>query len=433
MDLFRQAGLETAPSAPLAERLRPKSLDEVVGQGHLLGPQAALRRMVEAKRLASLILWGPPGVGKTTIARLLAQAAGLEFQQISAVQAGVADLRKAFDAARVRKEQGSGVALFVDEIHRFNRAQQDSLLKPMEEGDAVLIGATTENPSFALNAAVLSRARVFVLNALDEPSLGLLLERAEAALGKAMPLTREARARLIAFADGDGRYLLTLAEALAIGATDITLDEAGLAERLQRRAPIYDKDREAHYDLISALHKAIRGSDPDAALYWLARMIGGGEDLLFIARRLIRAAAEDIGAADPMALVVATAAKEAVDFLGAPEAELHLAQAVLHLASAPKSNAVYTAWKAAKKLASETGSAPPPLHIRNGATALMRDLGYGRGYAYDHDAPDGFSGQSYFPESMERVDLYHPKEKGLEAKVKERVAHWRRLRAERQE
>ncbi len=433
MDLFRHAGVEAGPPAPLAERLRPQTLEDVVGQDHLLGPQGALRRLVAAKRLSSIILWGPPGVGKTTIARLLAQAAGLEFQQISAVQSGVADLRKAFDAARARREQGAGVALFVDEIHRFNRAQQDSLLAPMEQGDAVLIGATTENPSFALNAAVLSRARVFVLNALDEAALGLLLARAEEAIGAPLPLTSAARERLIAFADGDGRYLLTLAEALAIDPPDAALDAAALAERLQRRAPIYDKDREAHYDLISALHKSIRGSDPDAALYWLARMIGGGEDLLFIARRLIRAAAEDIGAADPMALVVATAAKEAVDFLGQPEAELHLAQAVLHLASAPKSNAVYTAWKAAMRLAAETGSAPPPLHIRNGATSLMRDLGYGKGYAYDHDAPDGFSGQSYFPEGVPRANLYEPKEKGLEAKVKERVAHWRRLRAERDE
>ena len=431
MDLFKHAGVDAGPPPPLAERLRPKALDEVVGQDHLLAAGAPLRRMVEAKRLSSLILWGPPGVGKTTIARLLADAAGLEFEQISAVQSGVADLRKAFDAARVRKEQGRGVALFVDEIHRFNRAQQDSLLGPMEQGDAVLIGATTENPSFALNAAVLSRARVFVLKALDEDALGVLLTRAEAALDGPLPLTLGARERLIAFADGDGRYLLTLAEALAVDAPEGVLDEAGLSERLQRRAPLYDKDREAHYDLISALHKAIRGSDPDAALYWLARMISGGEDLLFIARRLIRAAAEDIGAADPMALVVATAAKDAVDFLGQPEAELHLAQAVLHLASAPKSNAVYVAWKAALRLAKETGSAPPPLHIRNAATSLMKDLGYGKGYAYDHDAPDSFSGQNYFPDNVPREDFYQPKEKGLEAKTKERLTFWRKLRAER--
>jgi putative ATPase len=431
MDLFKHAGVDSGPPAPLAERLRPKALDDVVGQDHLLAPGASLRRMVEAKRLSSLILWGPPGVGKTTIARLLADAAGLDFEQISAVQSGVADLRKVFDAARARKEQGQGVALFVDEIHRFNRAQQDSLLGPMEQGDAVLIGATTENPSFALNAAVLSRARVFVLKSLEEAALSVLLARSEAALGAPLPLTAAARGRLIAFADGDGRYLLTLAEALAVDAPEGILDEAALGERLQRRAPLYDKNREAHYDLISALHKSIRGSDPDAALYWLARMVSGGEDLLFIARRLMRAAAEDIGAADPMALLVAAAAKEAVDFLGQPEAELHLAQAVLHLASAPKSNAVYVAWKASLRLAMETGSAPPPLHIRNAATSLMKDLGYGKGYAYDHDAPDSFSGQNYFPEGVLREDFYQPKDKGLEAKTKERLTYWRKLRAER--
>jgi len=431
MDLFRQAGVDLGPLPPLAERLRPKMLDEVVGQDRLLASGAPLRRMVEAKRLSSFILWGPPGTGKTTIARLVASAAGLDFEQISAVQAGVGELRKAFESARARKGQGRGVALFVDEIHRFNRAQQDSLLGPMEQGDAVLIGATTENPSFALNAAVLSRARVFVLQSLDDTALALLLDRAEAALGAPLPLTSAARERLIAFADGDGRYLLTLVEALAVDGSEGVLDPAALTERLQRRAPLYDKDREAHYDLISALHKSIRGSDPDAALYWLARMISGGEDLLFIARRLIRAAAEDIGAADPIALLVANAAKEAVDFLGQPEAELHLAQAVLHLASAPKSNAVYVAWKQALSLAAETGASPPPIHIRNPATRLMKDLGYGQGYAYDHDAPEGFSGQNFFPDGVPRQDLYQPKEKGLEAKVKERLTYWRTMRAER--
>jgi len=428
-DLFTAAGLEQgAPGAPLAERVRPKSLGEVAGQQHLLGPEGPIGRMLAAGRLQSLILWGPPGVGKTTIARLLSEAAGLEFVQLSAVFSGAADLKKAFEAARARRSLGRGTLLFVDEIHRFNRAQQDGFLPVVEEGVVTLIGATTENPSFELNAALLSRCRVLVLRRLDDAALEALLVRAEAHVGKPLPLTAGARSALAALADGDGRYLLTLAEEV-FGEAE-ALDEAALAHLLQKRAPAYDKDREQHYDLISALHKSIRGSDPDAALYWLARMLEGGEDLLFLARRLVRAASEDIGLADPTALLIASAAKEAVDFLGQPEAELHLAHAVVHLATAPKSNAVYAALKAAKSAAAETGALGPPLHIRNAPTRLMKSLGYGQGYAYDHDAPEGFSGQNYFPDGMVPRVFYEPTDRGREKEIAARLAGWRAKRGE---
>jgi putative ATPase len=386
--------------------------------------------MLAKRRLASMILWGPPGVGKTTIARLLAKAAGLEFQAVSAVFSGVADLKKAFETARARRASGQATLLFVDEIHRFNRAQQDSFLPFVEEGVVTLVGATTENPSFELNSALLSRCQVFVLKALIMDDLNTLLTRAEALIQAPLPVTASARAALCALAEGDGRYLLTLAEEVFAAAPDAPLDEGALGQLLQRRMPAYDKDREAHYNLISALHKAIRASDPDAALYWLARMVAGGEQPLFIARRLVRAAAEDIGAADPVALLVATAAKDAVDFLGQPEAELHLAQTVLHLACAPKSNAVYVAWKAAQAAAAATGSLPPPMHIRNAPTRLMKMFGYGAGYRYDHDAEDGFSGQNCFPDEMTRQAFYQPTDRGSEAKVRERLARWRAQRGD---
>ncbi len=431
-DLFQAAGLDQSAPAPLAERLRPRKLSEVVGQDHLLKPEGPIGRMVGQKRLSSMVLWGPPGVGKTTIARLLAEETGLEFQQISAVFSGVADLKKAFETAKGRRASGKGTLLFVDEIHRFNRAQQDGFLPYVEQGVVTLVGATTENPSFEINAALLSRAQVFVLKRLDDAALELLLQRAEALLTRKLPLTEGARNALCNLADGDGRYLLTLSEELFALHPKAPLDPKALGELLQKRAPAYDKDREEHYNLISALHKSIRGSDPDAALYWLARMVAGGEDLLFIARRLVRAAAEDIGLADPTALLIANAAKEAVHFIGPPEAELHLAQAVLHLATAPKSNAAYVAWKQAKRAAEETGTLGPPMHIRNAPTKLMKGLGYGSGYQYDHDAEGGFSGQSYFPDEMPRRVFYAPDGKGREGAIKERLEHWAKLRAERE-
>jgi len=430
-DLFEAAGMSAEAPAPLAERLRPQKLSEVVGQDHLLAPDAPIGRMLVQKRLASMVLWGPPGVGKTTIARLLAAEAGLEFQQISAVFSGVADLKKAFETARGRRASGRGTLLFVDEIHRFNRAQQDGFLPYVEQGVVTLVGATTENPSFEINAALLSRAQVFVLKRLEDAALDLLLQRAETLIDKPLALTPEARIALCNLADGDGRYLLTLAEEIFALTPKAPLDAAALGKLLQKRAPAYDKDREEHYNLISALHKSIRGSDPDAALYWLARMIGGGEDLLFIARRLVRAAAEDVGLADPTALLIANAAKDAVHFIGPPEAELHLAQAVIHLATAPKSNAAYVAWKSAQRAAAETGTLGPPMHIRNAPTRLMKDLGYGKGYEYDHDTDGGFSGQSYFPDEMERRVFYDPDGAGREAPIKERLDKWRALRGAR--
>ena len=430
-DLFEAAGLEPQAPTPLADRLRPQSLAEVVGQDHLLGSDGLIGRMAEARRLSSMILWGPPGTGKTTIARLLAKAAGYEFQQLSAVFSGVADLKKAFETARGRRAAGQSTLLFVDEIHRFNRAQQDGFLPFVESGVVTLVGATTENPSFELNGALLSRCQVYVLKRLDDGAMEQLLERAEAFEGRALPLESQARQALVHLADGDGRYVLALAETLFNIAPEQPLDVAGLGKMLQKRSPAYDKDREEHYNLISALHKSIRGSDPDAALYWLARMLEGGEDPHFIARRLIRAASEDIGLADPTALLIALAARESYDVLGSPEGELALAQCCIHLASAPKSNAAYTAFGAARKAARETGSLTPPKHILNAPTRLMKDLGYGKDYDYDHNTAEGFSGQDYFPDEMERQQFYAPKGEGAEARIKERLDRWTGLRVRR--
>jgi putative ATPase len=413
---------------PLADRLRPQSLGEVVGQDHLLAAGAPLGRMLAAGRLASIILWGPPGCGKTTIARLLAEHTRLHFEPLSAVFSGVADLRRVFDAARKRREMGEGTLLFVDEIHRFNRAQQDGFLPYVEDGTVVLVGATTENPSFELNGALLSRCQVLVLHRLDDAALELLLARAEATLGHALPLDDDARAALKAMGDGDGRYLLNLAEALADLPPEPKLDASGLATVVQKRAPAYDKDREGHYNLISALHKSLRGSDTDAALYWMARMLTGGEDPLFIARRLTRFAVEDVGLADPNAVVQALAAWDVYERLGSPEGELALAQLVIYLGTAPKSNAAYKAYGAVMRAAKETGSLMPPMHILNAPTKMMKELGYSKGYVYDHDTAEGFSGQNYFPDGMERRKFYSPVERGFEREVKKRLEYWERLR-----
>ena len=429
-DLFPAAENAVTPAgAPLAEQLRPRTLAEVVGQDHLTGPDGAITRMVAAGSLSSLIFWGPPGTGKTTIARLLAAACGMRFVAISAVFAGVADLKKLFAEAREAARAGQRTLLFVDEIHRFNRAQQDGFLGPMEDGTITLVGATTENPSFELNAAILSRARVLIVRRLDEAALADLLARAEAHVGHALPVTDDARAALIASADGDGRFLLGQAESLfALGAVE-PMGPADLAAFLHRRMPVYDKDREGHYGLISALHKSLRGSDPDAALYWLARMLVAGEEPLYLLRRLVRFASEDIGLADSNALRVCLDAKDAYDFLGSPEGELAIVHACLYLATAPKSNAAYLAEKAAKRLAASTGSLTPPAHILNAPTKLMKELGYGQGYAYDHDAPDGFSGQDYWPDGMAAQTLYTPSPRGTEARIAERLAEWARRRA----
>ena len=430
--LFAAAGLEHSAPRPLADKLRPTNLAEVVGQDHLLGPDGALTRMLGTRTLGSLVFWGPPGTGKTTVARLLAEATDLHFVQISAIFSGVADLKKVFEEARGRRETGLGTLLFVDEIHRFNRAQQNSFLPVMEDGTIVLVGATTENPSFELNAPLLSRARVLVFKSLDAGAIEQLLQRAETIEGKALPLDEAARGALARMADGDGRAALTLAEEVwRASRPDEVFDTAKLQEVVQRRAPIYDKQQDGHYNLISALHKSVRGSDPDAALYYLCRMLDAGEDPLYLARRIVRMAIEDVGLADPQALVVANAAKDAFDFLGSPEGELAIAQAVIYLATAPKSNAAYLAYGAAMRTAREAGSLLPPKHILNAPTKLMKSEGYGESYQYDHDTPEAFSGQDYFPEALGRKQFYDPPERGFEREIRKRLDYWAKLRRER--
>jgi len=432
-NLFEAAGIAGASTKPLAERLRPKSLSEVVGQDDLLGENAPLTRMLKNGRLASLIFWGPPGCGKTTIARLLAVETDLEFVSLSAVFSGVADLRKAFDDARSRRELGRGTLLFIDEIHRFNRSQQDAFLPVVEEGIVVLVGATTENPSFELNAALLSRCQVLVLSRLSDKALETLISKAEDVSKSPLPIDTSARKSLKELADGDGRYLLNLVEELIYLPSTPILDSADLSRVIQKRSPVYDKAQESHYNLISALHKSMRGSDPDAALYWLARMLSGGEDPKYIARRIARFAAEDIGLADPQALPLAVAAWEHYERLGSPEGELALAEAVVYLALAPKSNAIYTAFNAAMQAAKANGSLMPPKHILNAPTKLLEELGYSEGYAYDHNQEEGFSGQNYFPDGMERAVFYKPVERGFEREAIKRLSYWAKLRDKRED
>jgi putative ATPase len=429
-DLFEtDEGAEAQPDRPLPDRLRPRTIDEIVGQEHLVGAGSPVRKMIDSGRLASMILWGPPGCGKTTLARIFSSHTELHFEQLSAIFSGVQDLRRVFESARVRKKNGQGTLLFVDEIHRFNKSQQDAFLPVVEDGTIVLIGATTENPSFELNAALLSRTQVFVLKRLDDDDLEALIGRAEHDAGRKLPVDDQARAMLKAMADGDGRYVLTMAEQILSQAE--TLDTEALLRIVQRRAPLYDKGDDAHYNLISALHKSVRGSDADAALYWFSRMLVGGEHPEYIARRMCRMAVEDIGLADPQALPAAIAAWEAYERLGSPEGELALAQALIYLATAPKSNAAYTAYGAARRAAQETGSLMPPRHILNAPTTLMKNEGYGAGYEYDHDAAEGFSGQDYFPDEMERRPFYHPAERGFEREIRKRLDYWEKLRRQK--
>lgn len=434
-DLFTAHSHKTesdATNRPLADLLRPQIIADVVGQDHLVAENAPLARILKSGKIPSLILWGPPGCGKTTLARLLASHTDLHFEQISAIFSGVADLKKLFDTARLRKQNGHGTILFVDEIHRFNKSQQDAFLPVVEDGTITLIGATTENPSFELNAALLSRAQVLVLRRLDDTALEQLLNRAEAHAGRALPLDRDARTALKTLADGDGRYILTLADQIfAQSPEGVVLDQNALFTMIQKRAPLYDKGDDAHYNLISALHKSVRGSDADAALYWFSRMLDGGEDPRYIARRMVRMAVEDIGLADPQAMQICLSAWDIYERLGSPEGELALSEALIYLATAPKSNANYVAYKAARRAAAENGSLMPPKHILNAPTKLMRKEGYGTGYAYDHDAPDAFSGQDYFPESMHRPSFYTPPERGFEREINKRLAFWNKLRLER--